>query len=53
MFRPRNLSGEAQHAFVELMGLLLRLRREGFIELPDGRISKTTQGTYLAVGLWS
>jgi hypothetical protein len=37
MFRPRNLSGEAQQAFVELMGLLLRLRREGFIELPDGR----------------
>ena len=50
MFRPRNLSGEAQQAFVELMGLLLRLRREGSVEFPDGRISKTAQGTYLAVG---
>jgi hypothetical protein len=50
MFRPRNLSSEAQQAFVELIGLLLRLRRGGFVEFPDGRISKTAQGTYLAVG---
>jgi hypothetical protein len=50
MFRPRNLSGEAQQALVELMGLLLRLRREGSVEFQDGGISKTAQGTYLAVG---
>jgi hypothetical protein len=50
MFRPRILSGEAQRAFVELMGLLLRLRREGSVEFPDARISKTAQGTHLAVG---
>jgi hypothetical protein len=34
MFRSRHLSGEAQQAFVELMGLLLRLRREGFRRVP-------------------
>ena len=50
MFRPRIISGEAQQAFVELMGLLLRLRRDGLVEFPDARISKTAQGTYLAVG---
>lgn len=50
MFRPRNLSHEAQQAFVELMGLLLRLRREGHVEFPDGWISRTGAGTYLAVG---
>lgn len=50
VFRPRNLSQEAQLAFGELMGLLVRLRREGCIEFPDGRVSKTGQGTYLAVG---
>jgi len=50
VFRPRNLSAEAQQAFVELMGLLLRLRREGSVEFPDGRVSRTQQGTYLAVG---
>ena len=50
MFRPRTISGEAQQAFVELMRLSLRLRREGSVELPDARISKTAQGTYLAVG---
>jgi hypothetical protein len=50
VFRPRNLSQEAQQAFGELVGLLLRLRREGCIEFPDGRISKTGRGTYLAVG---
>ena len=40
---------QAQQAFVELMGLLLRLRREGSIEFTDGR-TFTAQGTYLAVG---
>ena len=50
MFRPRILSSDAQQAFVELMGLLLRLRRDGLVEFPDARISKTAQGTYLAVG---
>ena len=50
VFRPRNLSQEAQRAFGELMGLLLRLRREGCIAFPDGRVSQTERGTYLAVG---
>ncbi len=50
IFRPRNLSREAQQAFVELLGLLLRLRREGSIEFSESRISKTEQGTYLAAG---
>jgi hypothetical protein len=50
VFRPRNLSQEAQQAFVELMGLLLRLRTEGCVAFSDGRVSKTGLGTYLAVG---
>ena len=50
MFRPRDLSGEAQHAFLELIGLLLRLRRQGHVVFPDARIFKTGQGTYLALG---
>jgi hypothetical protein len=50
MFRPRNLSQEAQQAFIELMGLLLRLRNEGCLEFLDCRIFRTGLGTYLAVG---
>jgi hypothetical protein len=50
IFRPRDLSREAQQAFVELMGLLIRLRREGHVQFPDGRVSQTAAGTYLAVG---
>jgi hypothetical protein len=50
VFRPRNLSQEAQQAFIELMGLLLRLRKEGCLEFPDCRIFRTGQGTYLAAG---
>ena len=50
MFRPRDLSREAQQSFVEVLGLLLRLRREGHVTFADSRISKTQQGTYLALG---
>ena len=50
VFRPRNLSREAQQSLIEVLGLLLRLRREGCVQFPDGRISKTRAGTYLAVG---
>jgi hypothetical protein len=49
MFRPRVLSRETQEAFVEVLGLLLRLRRVGHVEFADNRISRT-QGTYLALG---
>jgi hypothetical protein len=50
MFRPRDLSCEAQQSFAEVLGLLLRLRREGHVEFADSRISRTHQGTYLALG---
>jgi hypothetical protein len=50
MFRPRVLSRQAQQAFVEVLGLLLRLRRAGQVDFADNRISRTQQGTYLAVG---
>ena len=50
VFRPRNLSPEGQQSFGEVLGLLLRLRREGHVEFADNQISKTQQGTYLALG---
>jgi hypothetical protein len=50
VFRPRELSHDAQQSFVEVLGLLLRLRREGHVEFADSRISKTGRGTYLALG---
>ncbi len=50
MFRPRDLSHEAQRSFGEALGLLLRLRREGHVEFADSRVSKTQLGTYLALG---
>jgi hypothetical protein len=49
-FRPRNLSHEAQQSFLEVLGLVIRLRREGIVEFADSRISRTERGTYLAVG---
>jgi hypothetical protein len=53
IFRPRDLSRGAQQALVELMELLIRLRREGHVQFPNGRVSKTSAGTYLAVGPWT
>ena len=50
IFRPRDLSSEAQQSFVEALGLLLRLRREGHVEFADEQIFKTQRGTYLALG---
>jgi hypothetical protein len=50
VFRPVDASTEAVRAFAETVGLLLRLRRQGYVGFPDSRISKTDQGTYLAVG---
>lgn len=50
VFRPTDTSKEAQRAFEETVGLLLRLRRAGYIDFPDSRISKTEQGTYLTIG---
>ena len=50
VFRPRNLSGEAQQSLVEVIGLLLRLRRQGHVDFADSRISRTQKGTYLALG---
>ena len=50
VFRPRDLSGEAQQSLVEVLGLLLRLRRQGHVHFEDSRISRTQQGTYLALG---
>jgi hypothetical protein len=50
VFRPKDRSPAAQQAFGETVGLLLRLRRGGLIDFTDSRISKTEQGSYLAVG---
>jgi hypothetical protein len=50
MFRPRDLSHEAQGSFAEVLGLVLRLRREGHVEFADNRVSRTQLGTYLALG---
>ena len=50
VFTPSDASHEAQNAFAETVGLLLRLRRVGYVDFPDSRISKTQQGVYLAVG---
>jgi hypothetical protein len=50
VFQPRDASREAQQAFAETIGLLLRLRRAGYVEFSDSRISKTRGGAYLAVG---
>jgi hypothetical protein len=50
VFTPSSASREAQSAFAETVGLLLRLRRAGYVAFPDSRISKTEQDSYLAVG---
>lgn len=50
VFQPRDPSRDAQQAFGETVGLLLRLRRAGYIDFSDSRISRTEQGAYLALG---
>lgn len=50
VLKPSDASREAQNAFAEIVGLLLRLRRVGYVDFLDSRISKTEQGAYLAVG---
>jgi hypothetical protein len=50
VFQPPDAAHENQTAFAEVVGLLLRLRRAGYVEFRDSRISKTEQGVYLAVG---
>jgi hypothetical protein len=50
MFRPRNLSARRSRLLSNLWGFCFGSAGRGSIEFTDGRIFKTAQGTYLAVG---
>jgi hypothetical protein len=50
VFRPTEQTPEARQSFHTTVARLLELRSSGWIRLPEGRISRGEDGTYMMVG---
>ena len=50
MFKPTDQSAEGRAAFQQTVDQLLRLRGVGLIRLPEGRIMRAEDGSYLMAG---
>jgi hypothetical protein len=50
VFMPPNRSDAGVAAFCETVDVLMQLRDRGWVRFPDGRIAKTEDGTYVALG---
>jgi hypothetical protein len=50
VFRPTDRSVEGRAAFQSLVDNLLRLRSIGLVRLPEGRVMRSEDGSYLMAG---
>lgn len=50
VFRPTDHSAEGRVAFQRLVDHLLRLRSVGFVRLPEGRVMRAKDGSYMMAG---
>jgi hypothetical protein len=50
VFRPAGPAGEERAAFQQTVAQLLQLRQRGWIRLPEGRIGRSKDGSYIVVG---
>jgi hypothetical protein len=50
IFRPTDHSAEGRAAFQYLIDHLLRLRSIGFVRLPEGRVMRAKDGSYMMAG---
>jgi hypothetical protein len=50
IFRPTGSTPEGRAAFQETVARLLELRQRGWIRLPEGRVGRSEDGSYMVVG---
>jgi hypothetical protein len=50
VFRPESRSAEGRAAFQAVIEHLLQLRARGLIRLPEGRLMRAADGSYLLAG---
>jgi hypothetical protein len=50
VFQPTDHSVEGRVAFQHMVDQLLRLRSVGFVRLPEGRVMRAQDGSYLMAG---
>jgi hypothetical protein len=50
VFSPPDRSDAGYAAFIETVDVLMLLRDRGWVGFPDGRLARTSGGTYVALG---